>query len=378
MDTNLASDIRDDLSREVYCILGMPIDAVEMPAVLRCMEHASITGSPFLISTPNLNFLVNSLSDPNFRDSLLQSDLCPTDGTPIIWIARLLGLPIRRRIAGSDIFQAIKSRSDVERPLKIFVFGSTENVVSTLARRLNSGPGGLQCVGWACPGFVSVDELSEDHFINQINSSGADFLVAALGAQKGQHWLIRNHNRLRVPLRAHLGATVNFQAGTVKRAPSLVRKLGFEWLWRVKEEPHLFVRYWHDGGVLVRLLLTRVLPLAVSARWYLFRAKSRHDFVIVPVHKAARVTLQISGDATAAAAPLAADAFREALALHEPFDVDLSRTLTMDARFFGLLLMLRKQLKYSGLTLNFVGVSMALARQFRRNGVEHLLSRTKS
>ena len=58
---------------------------------------------------------------------------------PIIWIARLLGIPIKRRIAGSDIFEALKTRPDAERPLKIFVFGGTEHVVSTLSQRLNCG-----------------------------------------------------------------------------------------------------------------------------------------------------------------------------------------------------------------------------------------------
>lgn len=374
LTTAKQSLLSDDLSREVFCVLGIPIDAIDMPIVLDTIQGAATNGTPFLISTPNLNFLVNSLSDPEFRELLLRSDLCPTDGTPILWIARLLGIPIKRRIAGSDIFEAMKTRSNVDRPLKIFIFGSTERVVSALAQRLNYSSSGLKCVGWACPGFVGVDELSKDEFINLINASDADFLVAALGAQKGQQWLLRNHERLRVPLRAHLGATINFQAGAIKRAPYVVRKFGLEWLWRVKEEPHLFGRYWHDGSVLLRLLLTRVLPLAIGSRGRLFRTKRGHDFVILPVHNPSRVTLAISGDATAAAVPLAADAFRKAMAAFKAIDVDLSRTLAVDARFFGLLLMLRKQQKDRGLTLNFVGMSKALTRQFKYNGLEYLLS----
>jgi N-acetylglucosaminyldiphosphoundecaprenol N-acetyl-beta-D-mannosaminyltransferase len=74
----------DDLSRQVYCILGMPIDAIEMPAVLQRIETAAADAAPFVISTPNLNFLVNSQSDPEFRESLLLSDLCPADGRPIV------------------------------------------------------------------------------------------------------------------------------------------------------------------------------------------------------------------------------------------------------------------------------------------------------
>ena len=88
----------------------MPIDAIEMPAVMQSIEMAAANAAPFVISTPNINFLVNSQNDPEFRESLLLSDLCPADGMPIVWIARLMGIPIKHRIAGSDIFEALKAR----------------------------------------------------------------------------------------------------------------------------------------------------------------------------------------------------------------------------------------------------------------------------
>ena len=88
----------------------------------------------------------------------------------------------------------------------------------------------------------------------------------ALGAQKGQAWLMANRGKLTVPVVSHLGATLNFLAGTVRRAPEGVRKLGLEWLWRIKEEPKLARRYLSDGGRLAWLLLTRVLPLSLWLR----------------------------------------------------------------------------------------------------------------
>jgi N-acetylglucosaminyldiphosphoundecaprenol N-acetyl-beta-D-mannosaminyltransferase len=375
MEWNTAPGIHDDLSREVHCVLGIPIDAIEMPAVLRSIDAAAAAAAPFLISTSNLNFLVNSQTDSEFRESLLLSDLCPPDGMPIVWIAWLLGIPIKKRAAGSDFFEELKSRPSFGRPLKIFLFGSTEQVAAEACNRLNSDAAGLKCVGWLCPGFGDMDELSQDHFIDQINASNADFLVAALGAKKGQLWLRRNHRRLKIPIRAHLGAVINFQAGIVRRAPLAVRRLSLEWLWRIKEEPSLFGRYWHDGGVLIRLLLTRVLPLAAGARWRQLRAeRGRHDFVIVPVHHDQRVTLRISGDATASQLPRAIAAFRDAVGCQKPIEVDLSGTRAVDARFFGLFLMLRKQLRARETGLRFVGVSPALERLFRLNGIGYLLS----
>jgi N-acetylglucosaminyldiphosphoundecaprenol N-acetyl-beta-D-mannosaminyltransferase len=209
--------------------------------------------------------------------------------------------------------------------------------------------------------------------IEQINASNADFLVAALGARNGQLWLLRNHSRLQVPVRSHLGATINFQAGTVKRAPRIMRKLGLEWLWRIKEEPPLFYRYWHDGVVLLRLLATRVLPLALAMRWRkLWRW--RHDFVIVANNNDDEVTIRLSGDAIGSEAARAVSCFREAVAGAKPIALDLASTETIDARFLGLLLMLGKQLRDSGNTLRFLNLSPKLQREFRLAGVGYLLS----
>jgi N-acetylglucosaminyldiphosphoundecaprenol N-acetyl-beta-D-mannosaminyltransferase len=359
----------DDLSREVYCILGVPVDAVEMQAVLHRIESAAAARTSFLISAPNLNSLVISQSDRDFRESLLLSDICTADGMPIIWIARLAGIPIKSRVAGSDIFDALKSEHDTAHPLKIFLFGGPEGVAEAASRALNSQPSGVCCVGWLYPGFCSAEEMSRDDIIDNINSSGADFVVAALGNQKGQLWLQRNHHRLLIPVRAHLGATLNFQAGTVRRAPPFMRKLGLEWLWRIKEEPYLWRRYWNDGRVLLRLLFTRVLPFAFWTWWLRLRHERREDFIVTQAHGCGTVTLNLSGPASARHVDKAISVFREAIATKRQITLDFSNTRAIDARFLGLLLMLKKKLKNAGAVPNFVGLSSNLKRIFRLSGL---------
>lgn len=135
---NAVIDIPDDLSREVYCVLGIPIDATDMASILRRIETAATSRLPLLISTPNLNFLVNGHADREFRELLLFSDLCPPDGMPIVWIARLLGIRTTRIVAGSDIFKSLRLQHSVQ-ALKVFLFGATEDAASAAARRMNSG-----------------------------------------------------------------------------------------------------------------------------------------------------------------------------------------------------------------------------------------------
>src|SRR5580698_7341696 len=193
--TDIAMSVRiyDDLSREVYCVLGIPIDAVAMAQVVQKIEVAVANRTKLSLATPNLNFLVNSLNDPEFRDSLLESDLNPADGMPIIWVARVLGIPLKSRVAGSDIFQALKTPPDSVPPITVFFFGSSEEVAAAAARSINASSG-LRCIGWVCPGHGSVEEMSTDEVLSPVIRSKADFLVAALGAKKGQIWLSRNRD----------------------------------------------------------------------------------------------------------------------------------------------------------------------------------------
>jgi N-acetylglucosaminyldiphosphoundecaprenol N-acetyl-beta-D-mannosaminyltransferase len=366
---------QSNLARPVYCLLGIPIDAVDLTTVVRKIEVAAAERAVLLISTPNLNFLASSRSDPEFRESLLNSDLCPPDGTPIIWIARLLGLPIKERATGADLLEQLQIRGMDARQLTVFLFGGAEGVAAAAARRLNSRVSGLTCVGSMNPGFGGVSEMSQDHIIDAVNSTGADFLVVSLGAKKGQLWLQRNHSRLTIPIRSHLGAAINFQAGAIKRAPRLIRVWGFEWLWRIKQEPYLWKRYYEDGLMLLRLLLTRVLPLAVITRWQQFREKHRaQDLSIKMTHDDQSIIISLCGTASEGHVPQAILRFQEALTSNGDIVIDLSDTLQIDARFLGLLLMLRKELGGRGKSLKFTAVPRAIERAFYLNELGFLLS----
>ena len=370
---SFADDVRDgNLSREVYSILGTPVDVIELDSVLQRIEAAASATSPFFLSTPNLNFLVQALTNSDFRESLLQSDLCPPDGMPIVWLGRLLGVPIKNRVAGADILNALKFVGRSEHNLKLFFFGGACGIASAAARAFNASANGCRCVGWLYPGFCSVDELSKDTIVETINSSGAEFLVVSLGAKKGQSWLVRNAGKLRIPIRAHLGAWVNFEAGAVKRAPVIMRNLGLEWLWRIKEEPRLWKRYWHDALILLQLLCLQVLPLVVYR--IIAQSKPRPQFSIdIMSLGEEEFRVKISGAATQhnikeiiRRCSVAASARRQVV-------IDLSDTRAIDARFLGFLFMLRNSVGRHGAKVRLVGLSRSVQRQFRLNGVEFLL-----
>jgi N-acetylglucosaminyldiphosphoundecaprenol N-acetyl-beta-D-mannosaminyltransferase len=240
---------------------------------------------------------------------------------------------------------------------------------------MNAEPRGLYCVGALYPGFVPLDEMSGYEIIDEINSSDADLLVASLGARKGQLWLQRNHLRLRVPVRVHLGALVNFEAGALKRAPALLQRLNLEWLWRIKEEPHLWRRYWHDGGVLLHLLVARVLPLAMWTWWLSVKYGHRERDLAISQHQSDEsVIVSLAGAATERYVDKVIAVFRDAIATKKQIIIDFSNTRVIDPRFLGLLLMIRKTVKNDGTSPILIGLSPALRRIFRLNGLGFLLS----
>lgn len=247
------------MSQAVITIAGLPFHRVNTQQAVRCLAEAMRDRKRLFLSTPNLNFLVAAQTDEAFKQSVLVSDMSVADGMPILWLARKQGTPLPERVAGSDVFDALRrgaGQGVLGRAVKVFFFGGPPGVAQQACDVLNAehargGP--MQGVGALSPGFGSVQDMSTPEVLQAINQSGADFLVVALGAKKGQAWILHNLPQLQVPVVSHLGAVVNFVAGTVRRAPVRWQRWGMEWLWRIKEEPTLFARYWHDGWCLLRL-----------------------------------------------------------------------------------------------------------------------------
>lgn len=279
------------LGRPVHWLLGLPFDAVTLDEAVGRIARAVRERTPLFLSTPNLNFLITSQRDPAFQRSVLNSDLSVADGMPIVWMARLLGIPLPERVAGSDLFEALMHGA--AGPIKVFLFGGEAGVAERAAARINEAGGAVRCVGHHCPGFGSIEDMSTPEIVARINACEPDFVLVALGAGKGQAWIEHNRARLAAPVISHLGAVINFAAGTVSRAPRWMQQTGLEWLWRIKEEPRLVHRYLHDGLALLRLGFGNVLPLMLLNLRR--RSAASRPCVTRVEHAGGQVTLDLSG-----------------------------------------------------------------------------------
>ena len=359
-----------DFNRNVHCLLGLPFDAVSLPQAARRLNHARSSGERCFLSTPNLNFVISSLRDSNFRASVCRSDLSLADGMPLVWVARLLGIPVRERVSGSGVFEFLRMHSpDL---WNVFFFGGQMGRGQEACLAIGDKEESMRPAGYIYPGFGNVEQMSREELIDCINGSGADMLVVSLGAAKGQSWIMHNLQGLTTPVISHLGAVVNFVAGSVSRAPGWMQHSGLEWLWRIKEEPQLFRRYFSDGLGFVRLMATQVVPLAAFQR---LAAPQESEF------KRAGITYP-SGPRTSFSRLNGAwqqdnlkpvrDEFDWLLAQGKPVSLDMSDVTWMDSAFIGLLLLLDEALQGKGARLRLVNLSFKLRILLRLHGVRHL------
>jgi len=373
-----------DFSRPVHCLLGLPFDAIDLPVATKKVRSAASSRTPLFISTPNLNFLVACQSDSSFRNSVICSDLSLADGMPIIWFARLLGAPIRERVAGASLFESLRDSTigPEENPLSVFFFGGPNGVAQTACERLNdsamttksNSSGGLRCVGYESPGFGTVEEMSSAATIAHLNDSHADFVVVSLGARKGQEWIEYNRKRLNAPIISHLGAVVNMVAGTVQRAPRWMQKIGLEWVWRIKEEPTLWRRYFDDGKALLRLLLTRALPLAWMIRVHQpnLNQLSNSTFTVSKAEGCTRVNL--SGVWVTQNLPPVRMALSQAISEHQDIELNLSNLTYADSAFLGMLLIMYGHQISNGRRLTIPFISQNARRLFHYSCLDFLLA----
>ena len=168
---------------------------------------------------------------------------------------------------------------------------------------------------------------------------------------------------------------MNFEAGTVKRAPAWLRRWGLEWLWRIKEEPQLWKRYWNDGLALSRLLTLNVLPLSLLGCGFRLWSKARPAPLSMDFRTpAGRLDVSLEGDATESWALSAAARLKKTLKPgFTSVQVDLSKVRVIDQRFLGLLLMLRRAASQQGAGFCCTGASPFVRWLFRLNCCEYLL-----
>lgn len=231
------------------------VDNITMEeAVQRIDELISQRNSAYVV-TPNLDHIVIMEKDKKFHEIYNNADLVVTDGKPLIWISKLLGTPIKEKISGSDLFPKMCSMC-ANRGYSIFILGAAEGVADKAAENLKASYSELNIVGTYSPpiGFEN-NEIELKKIASLIEQTRPDVLAVSLGSPKGEKFIYRHLKEYNIPLSISIGATIDFEAGNVKRAPKWMADHGFEWLYRITQDPkRLIKRYWNDAVKIIPII----------------------------------------------------------------------------------------------------------------------------
>lgn len=199
------------------------------------------------VVTPNVDHIVKIEHDRLFKEIYEGADLVLTDGKPLIWMSRLLGTPIKEKISGSDYFPEVCKMAARE-GFSVFLLGAAEGVAKKAALNLMKKYQNLKIAGVYSPSYSFENDVQEiSNIIRRINRAKPDILCIGLGTPKQEKFYHQYKDLLNVPLTLHIGATIDFEAGVVKRAPKWISYAGMEWLYRLLREPRrLYKRYLLD------------------------------------------------------------------------------------------------------------------------------------
>jgi N-acetylglucosaminyldiphosphoundecaprenol N-acetyl-beta-D-mannosaminyltransferase len=236
--------------------LNTYIDNVTMEEALEKISNMVESKQGGYVVTPNVDHLVTLEKDALFRRIYDEADLILADGKPLIWISKLLKTPIKEKISGSDLFPLLAEMA-AEKGYTMFFLGAAEGVAAKAAENLKIKYPGLQVVDTYSPPYgFEDDEVELAYILDRVQEASPDILIVGLGAPKQEKFIYRYRERLKVPVALGLGASLDFEAGTVKRAPRWMSEHGLEWLYRMCKEPgRLVKRYVVDAVELLPLIL---------------------------------------------------------------------------------------------------------------------------
>lgn len=202
-----------------------------------------------VLVTPNLDHLIKLQKDKEFYESYRKAEWVVCDSRILYFLSKLLKRSFPEAIPGSSFFTAFYEYHRNDPNCKIFLLGAREGIAKKAMERINDKMGREIVVGAHSPSFGFEKHEDEcEELVRIVNNSGANVVLVGVGAPKQEKWIMKWKDKMpSVDLWMALGATIDFEAGTLKRAPLFYRKIGMEWLYRVIKEPkRLFKRYFVD------------------------------------------------------------------------------------------------------------------------------------
>jgi exopolysaccharide biosynthesis WecB/TagA/CpsF family protein/anti-anti-sigma factor len=350
--------VSDSRSGRGITLLGVPFEHITLDGAVQRIETMVASRRPHYVVTPNVDFLVQARRDAELRRILIEADLVVCDGTPVRWASSLLGNPLPERVAGADLVPRLIQLA-AEKNYRLFFLGATPEANAQAVANLHARFSRLNISGHYSPPFRPLQEMDHAAIAERIRAARPDLLFVAFGCPKAEKWIAMHYRSLGVPVTIGVGATIDFLAGRVKRAPVWMQRAGLEWAFRLGQEPRrLFRRYATDLWQ---------FSWGIAAQWWRTRSfwKGRPGktdslaTIIEPTWQRIQSPERLNADAVRQGAPT----WEQAVTRH--CLLDLGAVEVIDSTGVGLLLDLRKKLSRVGRCLVLLAPSEAVRRTLK-------------
>jgi N-acetylglucosaminyldiphosphoundecaprenol N-acetyl-beta-D-mannosaminyltransferase len=250
---------------EPVWVWHVPFAPLSMAETITAIGNLIEMGQPALLITANTHYAMLTQQNPDLQVINAKAALILADGVPLVWISRWMGSPLPQRVAGSDLVFELSAEA-AKRGYRLFLVGGAEGVAEQAAHRLCELYPGLQVVGTECPSLHELTRQEEAALIGRIRAARPHILMVAFGQPKGERWIYRHIEELGVPVSVQVGASLDFVAGRIRRAPLWMQNSGLEWAFRLGLEPRrLFWRYVRNAWFISRMV-ARDVRQAVGRR----------------------------------------------------------------------------------------------------------------
>jgi N-acetylglucosaminyldiphosphoundecaprenol N-acetyl-beta-D-mannosaminyltransferase len=249
-------------SAKVFRVLGVQVNAVQIPDAISHMERwiAERRSSQYVAVT-GMHGVAEARRDARFRAVLNAAGLVVPDGMPLVWLGRLRGQRLRRRVYGPELMLEFCGAT-APRGLRHFFYGGAPGVADALADTMATRFPGLVVAGTYSPPFRPLTDDEDNEVVAYINASHADILWVGLSTPKQERWMHDHRTRLNVPVLVGVGAAFDLHTGRLKQAPAWMRENGGEWCYRLVQEPRrLWRRYVLLGSLFVWNVTLELLGL---------------------------------------------------------------------------------------------------------------------
>lgn len=236
-------------------VWGVPFAPFTMGEAVAAVKNLIAARNPAYFVTANTHYVMLTAENPDLSPINQRAAFVVADGAPLVWASRWQGSPLPERVTGSDLIFELCAMAARE-GYRVFFLGGAPDVAEQAAQRLQTRYAQLQVVGTECPAFRKLTPDEENALVAKIRSARPDILFVAFGQPKGERWIDRHLGELEVPVSVQVGASLDFAAGRIHRAPRWMQAAGLEWAFRLALEPRrLFTRYARNAWFILRMVL---------------------------------------------------------------------------------------------------------------------------